>query len=353
MSLAGSGRATPFDHRQLPPEVWVRVLSFVGNVDDFNGILQPAQHDSLFVRSLEHILRSTPSLWREIAVRQFDDADGPSIPDDSLQHYLLNVPGFDIHSLQVMAWRAMIADDNRQGAVLVRRFEPPLACRFLDNRPSYYFCCLVLDMEWDRLNHKIRLHIDVRGERDLRHPIGSSILVPDTSDIRTRHPRGFTVVGQRAFERATSFLQGFKAQKPAAWISEREASGHFKGVLEFSDESLSKSTSRRFEMFFLYANGPGSFLIDYNKVSLCRGTPTQNLRASAPAIGTATTTVEAMQHEQPDAAVNETITWDGYRSRARSESAFDDDTAAIEKRRWLNVAPPEVINRVTPSPWWV
>jgi hypothetical protein len=358
MSLAVPSRVTPFDHQQLSPEVWMRVLSFLGNVDDFNGILQPLQHRSLFVQSLQHILRSTPSLWREIAVRQFDDADGPSIAEDSLQHYLLNVHSFDIAGRQVMAWRAMIADDNRRGAALVRRFEPPLASRFLANLHSYYFCCLVLDMEWDRFSHKIRLHIDARGERDLRHPIGSSLLVLDTSSVRTLDLGGFAGIGQRAYDLASSFFQGFQAQKPSAWIPERGVKGHFKGVLEFSDESLRSSTGRSFEMLFLYANGPGSVLVDYNKVSLCRGTPTENVtRGSAPAIGTATTTVVATQHEQLEgtgpAAADETITWDGYRSRKRSESAFSDDTPDIENHRWRNVAPPEVLNRVTPSPWWV
>jgi hypothetical protein len=109
-------------------------------------------------------------------------------------------------------WKALVADDNRKGALPTLLDHKP--CNYRWNRAHQFYCCLIVAIKWNRLMGEIRIYLDARGETDLRPPDGSSVRMENEDEgVESQ----MTVQGQ--------------------WVSElsQEESrpGHYKGYLAF------------------------------------------------------------------------------------------------------------------------
>ncbi|CAM9743414.1 unnamed protein product, partial [Ascophyllum nodosum] len=89
---------------------------------------------------------------------------------------------------------ALVRDGNRRGLMLTVRWpdegnDQPVSL-YVGNRPSYFFACRVLAIEYDRHEQFLSVHFDVRGEGDLVVPRGARLrLGPKTSAMSPGMPR--------------------------------------------------------------------------------------------------------------------------------------------------------------------
>jgi hypothetical protein len=134
-------------------------------------------------------------LWRVIAVHRY----GLEVAEAS-------------ETLYDCDWKALVADDNRKGALPT--LLDPKPCFYRWNQPHHFYCCLIVAIKWNRLMGQIQIYLDVRGETDLRHPDGSSVRMEnDDEGVESQ----MTVRGQWVSE-----------------LSEEETGpGHYKGYLAF------------------------------------------------------------------------------------------------------------------------
>lgn len=87
----------------------------------------------------------------------------------------------------------MVRDDNVLRAVPTLTLGPEdggtLPCPWRKNTPAYFFLCLLVELKFHREDNELRLYLDARGERDLRHPEDSSIeCITDASSAPLAEP---------------------------------------------------------------------------------------------------------------------------------------------------------------------
>lgn len=214
---------------QLPSEVLVRALSFLGEPVDLISC-------SIVNTAFRHLIDNTPGLWEDIAVREY----GNDIAREGLNlHYGGN-------------WKDLVLDKNRRGAWKVHKLNIPCFWKY-NPRTDWFYCCIVESILWDRHHRLMHLLIDARGESDLRHPIPSKLVCdPAQLDVQPVFPPI-----QYLSDRWTSLLE---PQRP----------GRYRGYLTYPESVLRRSTVK-----FCYANdfGPNSS-DDYLTISLFDRCPT-------------------------------------------------------------------------------
>jgi hypothetical protein len=151
-------------------------------------------------------------LWRAIAVHRY----GLEVAEASETLYCC---------LNDNDWKALVYDNNMKGA-LPTLFDPK-PCYYSANRTHYFFCCLIVAVKWNRLKGQIRIYIDVRGESDLTHPLGSLV-------------------------RMKGWREGFESETTGGgqWVSELSQEetrpGHYKGYLVFPQDDFMASGTYTF-----------------------------------------------------------------------------------------------------------
>jgi hypothetical protein len=237
-------------------------------------------------RSFNNAVAQDSSVWKDLAVIKF----GSLIATKSIALY--------------DNWKMLMMDDNKRGALPT--ISEQKVCNFIFNRPIYYFCCIVECVMWDRDACEIQVHIDVRGEYDLRHPLTSSLAL-----------RSFDIMFQ-----------------PNRFVANPISSPkHHKGYLVFAAPNI-----------------PGQY-------SFCYGNPVQQNHP----IFEVTTDYEAVVlfSIPPDgggllqafAAVTKPQV--GCKYTFREESPFADDTPEKSRARFAAIVPEEVMNRQIPYVWFV
>jgi hypothetical protein len=93
-------------------------------------------------RSFHAAVAQDSSVWRDLAIIKF----GTSLATKSITLY--------------DNWKMLIMDDNKRGALPT--ISQQKVCNYVYNQPTYYFCCIVECVMWDRVANEIQVHIDVR-----------------------------------------------------------------------------------------------------------------------------------------------------------------------------------------------
>jgi len=210
-------------------------------------------------------------------------------------------------------FREMIRDDNRRGAVLAATLTDDPS-RMLKgywrmnrwNGRLYFY--LIAGLEYDRLEEKLYLYIDARGESDLRHPSGSF--------IRWKFDRR----GGKQVANFTSFLQWHKP-------------GHYKGVLEFSLENFHRSPVDKDQLIFVFANT--TQWGDYEPVDLFEWDGARSIEEVMPKL-------EGFHY-----SLRQNL------KRPGKDRPFADDTDAVERERWQSHVPNWVMRQERPRRWFV
>lgn len=151
------------------------------------------------------------SRWGDVAASKY----GPSIVDVTLPLYC-------------GSHRAMVEDDNVRGAVPVLPLSAPSPWRM--NRPSYFFLCLLVRLQFHREDDELRLYLDARGERDLRNPGDSSV---------ERRPLRGAEAGATQRDRVVAVGNGDDLLS-GEFVSVASVPGHFKGYLSFHAAQFQK-----------------------------------------------------------------------------------------------------------------
>jgi len=188
------------------------------------------------------------------------------------------------------SWSALLQDDNRRGAWPTLHFNKPVYWRY--NSDWRFYCCFVSQIKMDRVNNRLLVYIDVRGESDLRPPNASSL------NWRRRRSNGEEVT--------RAILSRWSAEVV-------ETPGHYKGCLAFFDPD--RLVPENFEqnggqLTFCYANQVHS-LGDYEAIPFPSGREIRQSTEYTPA-GT---------------------------------SPFAQDTDATERERWSKLVPSAVLER--------
>ena len=262
----------------LPNEVVANVLSQLGTLEGLSRASQVS-------KSLHELVHKDDDLpvWREIAERKY----GVEVAKHS-------------SSLYNGAWAKILRDDNRKGALLSVTPSKMWRSMYRRNKDGYYFCCLVPAIEYDRIRQTLLVHIDARGEDDLRHP--------NTNHLMLRSADG-----------RFATLEVHKS------LMYTETRGHYKGVLEFDLPANFPILS----MIFYFANSV--HWADYYPISF--GLDDRSIE----------TNFRNME---------------GFRYSKRGEGGislenpFGDDTAEKELERWLRHVPERIVTRRNPR-WWV
>ena len=247
----------------LPNDLLVKVLLYAGTLQDLYEASQVSKQ----------FLEATKSgvIWREMAENRFTKR----IVDATLGLY---------HGDHL----SMLRDDNERGAL------PTLnglwKSIFKHNRSNYFYCCLVTQIQWDRRNRLILLHIDARGEPSLRRP--------QTSGFFWREDRRDYL---RNIDSTVSFHNKKMPGSPA---------GQFKGFVSVSDEGFHHNG----EYNFCYACKVPTWT-DYQRTTLFIIAPGESLRDA----------------------------FDSY--ALKGESPFDNDTFETELERWRPHVPNDVLRR--------
>jgi hypothetical protein len=211
-----------------PEEILVKIFVFVGAPKDICSC-------SLVCRAFQ---RSTSSsiLWQELAHLKF----GQLLAANTAGLYNDN-------------WKRMMMDDNKKGALPT--LENDIVCNWKpNNSQGHYYCCIVTAVKWHRELKELRVYLDVRGERDLRHPIGSSV----TRRIDGRQANGSATATRFLSELTDTFSEEHPAvlqrrHRPADLQRHHRAFGdrrrHYKGYLSFPEHLFEVSG----QYFFCYA----------------------------------------------------------------------------------------------------
>jgi F-box-like len=275
----------------LPADLLIPVFSALGTTKELGRCAQVCRAFRRAIISEEEeedeaeAQQGQQSLWKEIAVRIY----GAALAESTVSLYQGN-----------NSYREMVKDDNRRGASPA--FPTNVACLYRFNRDEYYFCCLVVSVVFDRLaGSSIWVHLDARGETDLRHPSGSVVF------------RNNRIV------RADEWRTEMRAERP----------GHFKGRLRFNIPPN-----------FLEPNNDG----DEPGISFCYAHT-------------------LFHHALADYSFVHLINVDALRDSkkwktflGRDGSPFRDDTPQVERERWAPWIPESVMNRAASlliDPWWV
>lgn len=126
--------------------------------------------------------------------------------------------------------KRQLQDDNRLGAS--RRIILNRPCYHRFNAVDSFYCCLVHAIQWDRTTKRVDLFIDVRGERDLRSPIGSTLHTPTKSAWGHSQVIGRPIAWRQQEDSMRSdegVWEPVKVLLPP---------GHFQGRLSFSESSF-------------------------------------------------------------------------------------------------------------------
>lgn len=138
------------------------------------------------VRQYFYHAASEPEIWREMAIRKY----GERVAEATIPLYQGN-------------WKDMVADHNMRGAFPTIILDKPLFGFYKLNNTRRFYCCMVKGLQWNRCDKILRLHLDARGETDLRHPRDSFIRERDL------------------------------IIRPTEWIEQVGTSFHYKGYLAF------------------------------------------------------------------------------------------------------------------------
>jgi hypothetical protein len=218
----------------LPNELLVPVFSFLGTTQKLGKCAQVCGAFRQAVAVTPASSSSGNVLWREIADRRY----GAELAAGTSALY-----GGD--------YREMVKDDNRRGAVPAFYVNRPCFYRF--NRDEYFFCCLVVCVALDRVNDRILLHLDVRGEWDLRDPLGSALFCRGRLVRATQWRDAAAVPPPRRPTRTTS----------------DNVPGHFKGCLVYDLPDVADFAESDFALQFSYAYVQHDHVIgDYAVVDL-------------------------------------------------------------------------------------
>jgi len=273
----------------LPKDVRLRVLSLLAKPADLSRIGRVS-------KALHRLVHNSPSLWKEIAERKY----GRDLAQCTIYLYDND-------------WEKMMRDDNRKGALLaVTRTAVPSEMwksNYRFNRDNYYFCCLLTGLKYDRLKKMLYLYLDVRGEDDLRHP--SSSFFVWTSQLTNKSWYSFRV------QNYVSFL-------------ETQQRDHHKCVVSVD--------IRKFPASKMDGPGTWSFVFasrysrcDYQPIPLFVSDQGQSIESIIP-------TLQCFHY---------------FRRDFDREHPFTDDTEEIERKRWQSHVPQRVLDRTTPTRWWV
>ena len=278
----------------IPQDLLVQILTFVATPSDL-------AHCAASCKALQKASNS-PDLWRLMCEWRF----GKEIATQTVveEHYY----GMD-------AWKQMMQDDCRKAALPTLQWwnedtssYEGKACFWTGNDIELQrcYCCWVECMKWDRVNGRILLFLDVRGEDDLRHP--------ETRSFQLRTQSSSIIWGGR-------------------WVSEqqKEATGHYKGFLVISDSYFSGRRAKEGLFQFSYASNAPIFF-DYEKMTLFEVKSTMELS-------------EDYSKEQvlnclfglnrfPEEKAHYTL----------DVSPFGNDTPEIERKRWLKIFPAHVLD---------
>jgi hypothetical protein len=129
-------------------------------------------------------------------------------------------------------------------------------------------------LKWDRSTSKIRLYIDARGELDLRHPMGSSIMITLYNELPSLPQIEWLEVDERPVrlerlevdERPVRPFEPALIFQPMEWVEALHEPGHYKGYLTFQ-ENMCYQPGGLF--FFSYANTVHA-TADYESVSIAK-----------------------------------------------------------------------------------
>lgn len=132
----------------VPLEIVAKVFSYLGEARDIAVGARVCQ--------AWREAASMPHIWKELAVRRY----GRVVAETTV-------------SLYVNDWRDMLKDDNRKGALPA--LNPATLWFYRYNMEQYYYAGVVVAIKWHRPSREIRVYIEARGERDLRHPGGSTV----------------------------------------------------------------------------------------------------------------------------------------------------------------------------------
>lgn len=256
----------------LPDDLLVRSLLFLGSLQD--------NYSASLVSKQFYAVATSNAVWRGLAEHRFTSR-------------IVNATSM----LYSGDYKAMLKDDNIHGAIPTKN--GLWKCAYKHNTTKYYFCCLVTQIQWDRPNGRVLLHLDARGERDLRHPQGSGIW---------RQMKGGGV--ERVLKPRERLV--FANAMPKTVL------GHYKGSLLVDDEILQEPG----KYMFCFANFFSPFR-DYEETNLFELQPGQSLRD----------------------------VFDSYALRTE-ESPFRNDTEEIERERWRLHVPQAVLRRGGIA-WWV
>jgi F-box-like len=270
----------------LPTDLLFPIFSALGTTKELGKCAQVCRAFRRAISSEEEEDEADrQALWKEIADRRYGAAlveSTVALCDEGNNSY-----------------REMIKDDNRRG--VSPAFPTNVACLYQFNRDEYYFCCLVVSVVWDRLAGAIWVHLDARGETDLRHPSGSVLF------------------RNRRIVRAEEWRSEMRAERP----------GHFKGCLRFTVPPN-----------FLDPNNDG----DDPAISFCY----------AHTLFRHTLADYLFIHLIDVDALRDSGKWKTF--LRRDGSPFRNDTPQVERERWAPWIPESVMNRSASlgiDPWWV
>lgn len=160
----------------------------------------------------------------------------------------------------------MLRDDNIRGGVLPTLYYPNICCCYYKrNRTDYFFACIVTCVKWDRAHDTLQVHVDARGESDLRRPETSGLWLESTrtgkAGLGIRRVQGFP---------CTQFINCLRTTAPSN-NNDRTTivRGHYKGVLIFNlanDMLTQDGVPGDSKYYFCYANGHHRSYHDYEDV---------------------------------------------------------------------------------------
>lgn len=208
-------------------------------------------------------------------------------------------------------WKAMVVDDNRLGAcptlfnIKTSAWKHNGIATYLSKSSHYY--CTIPCIKWDRTHKTIKIYIDARGEKDLRHPVRSGIRLRSDDGCNLKDISGQTFVSEL-----------------------KETAGHYKGFICYPESfvdlalrDISKHTQGN--CTFCYANLMQGSWADYEPVELFSFQPNTSMK-------------DVFSDN------NGKITYTSYKS------PFGEETE--EEKRWRFLKP-SVRNRSRPTVWWV
>lgn len=271
----------------LPQGVLSTILSFLEKPKDVA--------DCALISKQFYDASSSDIVWKAMAQSIYGD----ELANETLQKYDGN-------------WKAMVVDDNRLGAcptlfnIKTCAWKHNGIATYL-NQSSHYFCTIPC-IKWDRTHQTIRVYIDARGERDIRHPVRSGICLRSDNGCSLQDISGHTFVS----------------------VLQEETAGHYKGFIcypeRFVDLALRDiSNNTKGKCTFCYANLMQGSWADYEPVELFSFQPNTSMK---------------------DVFSNK----DGKITYTSYKSPFADETEEEKRWRFLN---PSVRNRQRPSVWWV